>query len=240
MKKLSLVIAVCLPLGLLATHAISETMTKIDAPNISTTNENKAVANVAEVDQQAEDAQRFLNITNAMDTFQATFEQLSVSNTRNSMQERSGTLKIKSPGKFAWIITSPYEIYELSNGEKLWKYDVDLEEVDINKVSEKNNQFMRLLQSEETAPLLKEYQIFADRYGDESVFSFIPLSDQLGFSQITISFVNEQLNNIRIQTDLEQATIFDFNDVVINEPIRDSEFELAIPEGVDVYDNTLF
>ena len=244
MKKLSIALTLCLPLGLFATETVNALLPQINTAIVTdeTTQGDvlDPIAKLVPQVQQEQAAQRFIDVISVMQTFQAKFDQLSVSNNRNAMQESSGTLKIKKPGKYAWIIDAPRQSYELSNAKKLWKYDVDLEEVDIDKVSEKNNQFMRLLQIEETSELLNEYQIIADQYGDESVFSFIPHENQYEVSQITISFVAKKLNNIRIQTDLAQATLFDFSEVVINEPIKDSMFELAIPEGVDVYDNTLF
>ncbi|MCJ8315257.1 MAG: outer-membrane lipoprotein carrier protein LolA [Saccharospirillaceae bacterium] len=262
MKKLSLVLAVCLPLSVLSTFSVSSvedtqmiggtkmiesialnegTRIEIDAPIINQQQSKvELIKPINDIDKQQKDTQLFIDILSEMQTLQANFNQLSVSNNRISSTQTSGVFKVKKPGKYAWVVESPYAEYTLSNGEKVWKYDVDLEEVNIEKVNDKNNQMMQLLQSTQTQTLLNDYKIHADRYGDESVFSFVPHNDEFGIAQITISFVDNKLNNIRIQSDLEQATILEFSDMVINQPIKDSEFELAIPEGVDVYDNTLF
>jgi len=207
----------------------------IDAPVVEKQALDTQVANKkTELPNQEKDAQLFLEIISSMKTLQANFEQISVN------RSSSGVFKVKKPGKFAWVIERPYEKYTLSNGEKVWDYDVDLEEVEISKVNEQNSQMMQLLQSEQTQTLLNSYQIYAERYASETVFTFTPIAGNHEISQIFISFIENKLNSIRIQTDLEQATLIDFSDVIINQTIKDSEFELLIPEGVDVYDATLF
>jgi len=244
MKKLSLALSVCLPLCVFPIYSFADVESAqidIEAPGvmIEQSSENNVILAI-NAEQQERDAKIFLDIISKIHTIEANLEIISVSSSRSAVQESVGLFKVKKPGKYAWIIQTPNETYDISNGKKVWKYDVDLEEVNINKVDDKNSQMIRLLQTDQTQDLLSEYQISADRYGDESVFTFVPLNNEFGFSHISISFVLDKLNNIRLQTDLQQSTIFDFKDVITNEPIKDSEFELAIPEGVDVFDNTLF
>ncbi|BCE01027.1 LolA family protein [Marinicellulosiphila megalodicopiae] len=242
LKKLTLALTVCLPICAFSgvQGDVNIQSTQIPSPLMPAQESQAPVNNEILIDHSEQDTQLFIGIISSMQTMEAKFEQLSINNYRQTQQSSSGVFKVKKPGKFAWLIEKPYEQYILSNGKKVWDYDVDLEEVNISKVDAQNSQMMDLLQSDKEALLLSDYAISADRYASETVFTFVPKLENSEIAQIYISFVGNVLNSIRIQTDLEQATIFEFSDVQTNIEIKDSVFELAIPDGIDVYDETLF
>ncbi len=50
------------------------------------------------------------------------------------MQSASGKLVFSRPGKFRWEYEKPYEQIIVGDGEKLWVYDKDLNQVTVKKL----------------------------------------------------------------------------------------------------------
>lgn len=65
------------------------------------------------------------------DGFSANFAQQVKDTEQNLLMKAEGELVFKQPGKFRWQTFEPHQQLLLSNGESLWWYNPDLEEVSI-------------------------------------------------------------------------------------------------------------
>ena len=73
---------------------------------------------------------------NELDTLQADFHQ-EVRDVDNTVQQVSdGKVWIQRPGRFRWDYASPYRQQQVSDGERLWSYDEDLEQVTVQPIGE--------------------------------------------------------------------------------------------------------
>ena len=61
----------------------------------------------------------------------ADFEQTLVDESNRETQHSAGMVAIKRPGKFRWDYQLPYQQLIVADGEKLWVYDTDLEQVTV-------------------------------------------------------------------------------------------------------------
>ena len=73
-----------------------------------------------------EELQKFVSFSA---TGQATFIQRVYDNAGVLVQESSGDIKFSRPGKFKWHYLEPYEQLLVGDGEFLWVYDKDLQQV---------------------------------------------------------------------------------------------------------------
>src|SRR5690606_37591265 len=73
-----------------------------------------------------ESLQRFFD---QVDSYTARFEQVVFDEVGEPIQESRGRLWIERPNKFRWNYETPYEQQILSDGERLWVYDKDLQQV---------------------------------------------------------------------------------------------------------------
>ena len=88
---------------------------------------------------------RFLTETQTMS---ANFKQTLKSSDGRLMQESTGVFYLQRPGKFRWNYNEPYPQEIVSDGEQVWIFDVDLEQVTVQKQGTgKSNTPMALLQN---------------------------------------------------------------------------------------------
>ncbi len=64
----------------------------------------------------------------------ASFSQILLDKNARIIQEASGTMQFKRPGKFRWIYEKPYEQMIVGDGITVWFYDLDLNQVTIRKL----------------------------------------------------------------------------------------------------------
>ena len=64
----------------------------------------------------------------------ATFSQIMLDKNARTIQEASGTMQFKRPGKFRWVYEKPYEQLIIGDGTKVWFYDLDLNQVTVRKL----------------------------------------------------------------------------------------------------------
>ena len=80
----------------------------------------------------AADALRdFVRATRAGKT---TFSQVIVGKNGKTSNPASGSFQFQRPGKFRWVYEKPYEQWIVGDGEKLWIYDRDLNQVTVRKL----------------------------------------------------------------------------------------------------------
>src|SRR5262245_30958888 len=101
------------------------------------------------VQARADDAatQRLSELLSKAQTMTARFSQLTLDGSGTRLQETSGQLSLKRPGLFRWHTDAPQEQLLISNGEKVWLFDPDLEQVTIQKLDQRLTQTPALLLS---------------------------------------------------------------------------------------------
>ena len=67
-------------------------------------------------------------------TGKAAFTQVIVNKAGKLSNPASGTFQFQRPGKFRWVYDKPYEQSIVGDGEKLWIYDKDLNQVTVRKL----------------------------------------------------------------------------------------------------------
>ena len=64
----------------------------------------------------------------------AIFSQVLLDKNAKIIQEASGTMQFERPGKFRWHYEKPYEQLIIGDGETVWFYDIDLNQVTVRKL----------------------------------------------------------------------------------------------------------
>lgn len=168
--------------------------------------------------------------------FSATFEQ-QVQNPQLSVTDQaSGKLWIDRPGKFRWDYQQPYQQQIISNGLRIWIYDVDLEQVTVKEFDDTVGQTPALLLSSEE-PLETSFRI--KESGELEGLNWVILfskNQDAGFTSIQLGFKDGVLAEMWLKDNLDQTTQLVLKDVKRNPKMAASMFELDVPETVDIYD----
>ena len=177
------------------------------------------------------------NFLKELENFQANFRQTLVNEHGEALETSTGTVYMQNPGKFRWDYKDPYSQLIITDGQTLWLYDEDLEQVTIRDISG----------SIENTPAA----ILGGKENIDEHFIVIDLGDIEGFNwtELTPRNIDNQYNNIRLGFDgkklgmmvlsdnLGQTTRIDFIDSKRNENIDPSLFTFEPPAGVDIIDD---
>ncbi|MDM8567840.1 outer membrane lipoprotein chaperone LolA, partial [Candidatus Halobeggiatoa sp. HSG11] len=70
-----------------------------------------------------------------LNTMQGQFEQSLFNEQGNLLEISEGKMYVQRPNQFRWEYKKPYEQLIVADGEKIWIYDNDLEQITVKKLS---------------------------------------------------------------------------------------------------------
>lgn len=183
---------------------------------------------------QGEAAERLNELLSAAKTITADFSQMTLSSNGASMQETEGTLQVKRPGMFRWHTDPPLEQELVSDGQKIWLYDPDLEQVTIQSLDQRMSHTPALLLSGDVSTIEESFTISWNQGGTVEDFVLEPKDNESMFDNLRLSFRDGVLNDMQMSDPIGQRTNILFQNVEMNPALPDSRFNFEIPQGVDV------
>ncbi|SDG33597.1 outer membrane lipoprotein carrier protein [Pseudomonas benzenivorans] len=178
--------------------------------------------------------QRLTQLLNQAQTITARFSQLTLDGSGTQLQESAGQLALKRPGLFRWHTDAPMEQLLVSNGEKVWLYDPDLEQVTIQALDQRLTHTPALLLSGDVSKISENFEISYKEGGSVVDFILKPKSKDSLFDSLRLSFRSGMLNDMQLIDSIGQRTNILFLNVKMNEALDDGQFSFDIPEGADV------
>ena len=165
---------------------------------------------------------------------QTTFRQVVLSKSGRAPKESSGTFAFARPGKFRWTYDKPHPQVIVGDGDKLWIYDPDLNQVIVKKLD-------RALGSTPAALLAGDDEL-------EKTFTLInggssdgidyvdakPKAAESGFDSVRIGLKNNQPRSMELHDtfgQVTQLTFAGFERGTSNDP---ASFRFVPPQGADV------
>ena len=167
-------------------------------------------------------------------TFSGDFEQSLIDPDGRLLETTTGTLEIQRPGRFRWVYAEPYEQWLIADGDNIWSYDVDLEQVTVKPQADAlANTPAQLLGGSGEAMEQFEYGGSFEESGLTWV-RLLPVDTDSGFRRVELGFTDRRLDRMVFFDNLEQTTVVVFKNVVVNKPIDAGRFEFVVPDDVDV------
>lgn len=179
-------------------------------------------------------AEQLSGLLNNYQTLQANFIQKNYDARGALMQTSTGKLLLKRPGYFRWDAYSPMKQTILTDGKKVWIYDIDLEQATVQPMEKASGQTPAALLTDSSASLLAAYHISSSTKNNAPEFTLIPKEENALFNKIVLTFNGPQLTQMNIVDNLGQITQIQFNKLKINTPIDLTMFKLNLPASVDV------
>lgn len=183
-------------------------------------------------DQGRKLLEQFLSETKTMS---ANFSQTLRTDSGSVLQESSGIFYLRKPSQFRWNYTSPYAQEIVSDGENIWNYDVDLEQVTVQKnTAVLDSTPMAIMQ--DTMSVDRAFDIKPlDENGGIYRMLLISRSEQTDFKNIVLGVDKNGLKFMQLKDQFEQTTDIVFSDIKVNLDIDVSLFQFKPPEGTDVF-----
>lgn len=175
-----------------------------------------------------------IQLLNNIHTMQATFNQTVLDTKGKILNRATGKMSLQRPGQFRWDVMQPNRQLIVTNGQKIWIYDVDLEQVTVRYLGHEAGEAPALLLSNSNSTLANDFQI---RVANDA-YVLTPKDKSSMFETITLRFANQTIHEMQLADHLGHVTHIQFNQVVMNRNLSASLFNFKAPAHVDVIDET--
>lgn len=184
---------------------------------------------------QAETAtEKLTDMLSGYNTFSARFEQYSTNSNGRRAQESTGEMQLAKPNRFYWKTETPFPQTIVGDGQYIWVYDPDLEQV-TRKPGDAQNNAPAMLLNGQVDELTASYRISNPvNTGPEQLFELAPKGENSNFSRIRLFFVEKQLTEMMLEDSLGQRTTVILRNQQINPSFKANHFNFVAPDGVDV------
>ena len=170
----------------------------------------------------------------AMGDLRAEFRQEVIGPEQEIIEHASGSVVLSKPGRFRWDYREPYERVIVADGERVWFYEADLEQVTIRRMATGLGDTPAALltgdaRALEHFELLKTWSANNFRW-----LQLAPISPEADFTTVDLGFLADELQQIEFVDRLGQRTRLTLSGIDRAPQLVDSEFHFEIPAGVDV------
>jgi len=171
-------------------------------------------------------------------TLHANFEQQLVDSNQQVIESSQGVVDLQRPGKFRWEYLTPYAQLIVTNGERIWIYDQDLEQVTIKSYKTALGNTPALLLSS-TQDLKDSFTVESvpSEQENETLYELRPKDKEAQFERIRLRLMANTLRELVLYDNLGHTTRIGFMQIQTNLPIAASLFEFTPPAGVDLIDS---
>ncbi|KAA3640062.1 MAG: outer membrane lipoprotein carrier protein LolA [Proteobacteria bacterium] len=182
------------------------------------------------VDDQAE---RILSeLRTDLTALQAEFKQYELTRDGRAVDENSGTVWMQAPDYFKWHYQQPFEQLIVADGDQVWVYDEDLQQVTVKSQKNNLNPIYVIINKELSS---RYYNITYD--GNKDHLDWVKLSpkeDSNEVKSVLLGIEDNQLRSIHVYNQLDQILVFEFSDLQRNPILAADTFKFSPPDGVDV------
>ena len=183
---------------------------------------------------QASSIDRFKAYLRTTQSLRALFEQKVYDRSRKLVQESSGNFAFVRPGRFHWVYEKPSEQLIVGDGQRVWIYDRELNQVTVRKLT-------KALGSTPAALLAGSSDIEAafdlsdggEREGLEWLEAK-PKDRDAGFERIRIGLSASGVQAMELTDNFGQTTSLRFSSIVRNPQLDPALFRFQPPKGADV------
>ena len=160
-----------------------------------------------------------------------------VTDSRGRVKERSsGRVAVAAPRQLRWEYTRPHAQLIIADGNKVWAYEPDLEQVTVRPQGEeeRNSPLAALV----NPALLEQQYDLSEEAAQRDGLNWLALSPKVGqdanFDYASLGFDRNGLARMEILDSLGQRTVIQFTGWQRNPRFAADTFRFTPPAGVDV------
>jgi outer membrane lipoprotein carrier protein len=167
-------------------------------------------------------------------TGKTTFRQVVSGKSGRVPQESSGTFAFARPGKFRWTYEKPHAQVIVGDGQKLWIYDPDLNQVVVRKLDQALGATPAALLAGDDS-LEKNFELHdGGKSGDAEFVDAKPRAADSSFGSIRIGLKDNLPRTMELHDSFGQVTQLSFGSFERNASVDAALFRFVPPPGADV------
>ena len=188
------------------------------------------------------DAKKLAKTLSEILTYQAEFEQSVYRENSTTPAISKGKFVIQRPNHFIWNTTQPFEQNIIADGDNLWTYDPELEQVTIQDQQSILADSPLLLLTSSVESLVQAFDIVQVNQGkndhnkNQQLFSLTPRENSI-FESVHILIEEDRIKEFFLLDTLGGRSGVVFNDIEVNQTVDLKLFIFSPPEGTDVIDS---
>jgi outer membrane lipoprotein carrier protein len=167
-------------------------------------------------------------------SMKAQFKQTVLDRKGQKVQEVTGIMQLLRPGKFRWDYQKPYVQLIIGDGEKIWLFDPELNQVTVRTLEKMLGSSPAALlagsQEVEKAFELKD----AGRQDELEWVEATPREKDGSFDHVLLGFRGDQLAEMELHDNFGQTTVIEFLRIERNPKLNPRSFKFVVPPGADV------
>jgi len=181
------------------------------------------------------------NFIKTAKTGHAEFTQVVTAPPKNGQAGRvrttSGTFEFERPNRFRFVYRKPFEQTIVADGQTLWMYDVDLNQVTSRKQAKvlASTPAALIASAPDLETLKKDFELQAlpDSGGVQWVQA-LPRGKDGQLASMKVGFRGDQLAALDILDSFGQRSVLTFNGMQVNGGVGAEAFRFQPPQGADV------
>ena len=151
------------------------------------------------------------------------------------LDESRGTVAFRRPWRFRWDYEAPGAQVIVADGENLWWYDVDLEQVTVRPVAAALEGTPASLLAGPDPRAGRRFRVAAlGPVRGVDWFELLPRAADPAFRALRVGLQGEELRALEMEDGFGQTTRIDFFDVEAGPSLADELFRFAPPPEADV------
>lgn len=166
-------------------------------------------------------------------TGKAQFSQTVTSPDGAKKKTSSGSFEFARPNRFRFVYTKPFEQVIVADGQKVWIYDADLNQVSSRKLSSAIGATPAALLA--GGNLEKDFELSPLPAADGLEWaSAKPKAKESAFDSLKVGFRGKELAAVEIVDSFGQRSLLQFSQFKPNAPTAADAFKFVAPKGADV------
>jgi outer membrane lipoprotein carrier protein len=167
-------------------------------------------------------------------TARTPFTQTVLDKAGRTVQQSRGEFVLSRPGKFRWSVDKPYRQLVVGDGERVWIYDEDLNQVVVRKMGAAlGSTPAALLAGREDVEKAFRWRDLGNADGLEWLEA-VPTAPEATFTQIRLGFDGRTLAALALTDAFGQTTRVSFGAMERNPALAADAFRFVPPKGADV------
>lgn len=183
---------------------------------------------------QADGIEHLKEFFQSTTSMRALFHQTVLDSKGRKVQEVNGSMQLQRPGKFHWDYYKPYLQLIVGDGEKVWLYDPELNQVSVRTLD-------KALGSSPAALLAGDKEIektfVLKNEGLQDGLEWVsatPKNTESGFERVLLGFKESQLQEMELHDNFGHITVIEFSKLERNPKLEPQSFHFVPPAGADV------